>query len=543
MGPLVPTAGDLGDSYTHFRYLYDSVVTADGAKQPVALTSDQVELWVKFQAEVSQTAWLFESYLIHNDPHPLDGQYEPNRDYRSGISFEKNGYVTWDFSKGDLKDAAKANFFCCLQIVESLEHRCSSLERRLTAQDVHFIDSLVAYFGANRKNYGVCPYLREIIHNASKSHTQIWLSHLDVAQVLSVCGCIARPKEKKDSRKNPPVKYTYRSWSEILLEQTFYLKFFYAVSNKTDVMLSSDEIFDLHAFYMVSVEENRATTDEASADLSNSPQLNAFANMVESSKINLLDPLVLPAEIAKEIWPFFEEIFHCWKLTAEESSATQHLKDLFRLYERVHFYTVVTEKASKVIESMHDLLPGLKEVSKHNGEVSRCLPGRVEDVREQVKRLWQEQNEAVKESHRLRKLVAVKDKKLEEKDALVANVRDLKGVQEEKLRGEVSRLDFELSTAKKKIEDARGAPDKVRDEFSAKVQRLHDKIAAREKTIADGVTAHESTKKELNEKKEELRKANDKIAEQEKLLKKYKSAGMKLKKEFDELKALHPAPN
>ena len=189
---------------------------------------------------------------------------------------------------------------------------------------------------------------------------------------------------------------------------------------------------------------------------------------------------------------FVSQLSQCMKEALEEKPpfiiTPQELKIVFRMFDRIRHFTSIIKMTNDVVRAMVEILPGLEKKWQNNKLVGRNLATRTQDIRDEIEILLDKRAEDQREIDKLRKSmksVTLKEKKLEEAEALVFAAREEKSAREDKLRNENSRLQSELANLKIKLEAANAEPDKVREEFSGKMRRLHDRVSARDKTIAE----------------------------------------------------------
>ncbi|TGO28194.1 hypothetical protein BPAE_0031g00600 [Botrytis paeoniae] len=90
----------------------------------------------------------------------------------------------------------------------------------------------------------------------------------------------------------------------------------------------------------------------------------------------------------------------------------------------------------------------------------------------------------------LGKRLAAKERHIAEKETEMKHLYVVHDNREQALKTENSKLESALVTTKEKLEKARKEPDKVRSEWSAKIQRLHEKIFKLEQELKAEQDAH-----------------------------------------------------
>ncbi|TGO34588.1 hypothetical protein BHYA_0190g00050 [Botrytis hyacinthi] len=94
----------------------------------------------------------------------------------------------------------------------------------------------------------------------------------------------------------------------------------------------------------------------------------------------------------------------------------------------------------------------------------------------------------------LGKRLAAKERQIAEKETEMKHLYVAHDNRQQALKTENSKLESALVTTKEKLDKALKEPDKVRSEWSAKIQRLHEKISKLEKELKAKQDAHDITK-------------------------------------------------
>ncbi|KAF7913144.1 uncharacterized protein EAE98_011694 [Botrytis deweyae] len=94
----------------------------------------------------------------------------------------------------------------------------------------------------------------------------------------------------------------------------------------------------------------------------------------------------------------------------------------------------------------------------------------------------------------LGKRIAAKERNIAEKEIEMKHLYVVHDNREQALRTENSKLESALTATKEKLDKAVKEPDKVRSEWSAKIQRLHEKISKLERELKAEQDAHNITK-------------------------------------------------
>ncbi|KAF7946649.1 hypothetical protein EAE96_009641 [Botrytis aclada] len=94
----------------------------------------------------------------------------------------------------------------------------------------------------------------------------------------------------------------------------------------------------------------------------------------------------------------------------------------------------------------------------------------------------------------LGKRLAAKERHVAEKETEMKHLYVVHDNREQALKSENSKLESALLTTKEKLDKALKEPDKVRSEWSAKIQRLHEKISKLERELKAEQDAHNVTK-------------------------------------------------
>ncbi|TEY69472.1 hypothetical protein BOTCAL_0116g00200 [Botryotinia calthae] len=90
--------------------------------------------------------------------------------------------------------------------------------------------------------------------------------------------------------------------------------------------------------------------------------------------------------------------------------------------------------------------------------------------------------------------INAKERQIADKETEMKHLRNVHENREESLRAENNKLESALATAKEKLDKALKEPDKVRSEWSAKIQRLHEKVSRLEQELEAEQDAHNITK-------------------------------------------------
>lgn len=104
----------------------------------------------------------------------------------------------------------------------------------------------------------------------------------------------------------------------------------------------------------------------------------------------------------------------------------------------------------------------------------------------------QKAREIMKQS--LAKKLVEKDREMVQKQADMNHQRESYNNREQTSKEKISKLESELVAANDKLQKALKQPDEVRNEFSAKIQRIHNKVAKLEKELEAEQEAHAITK-------------------------------------------------
>ncbi|THV49543.1 hypothetical protein BGAL_0190g00180 [Botrytis galanthina] len=94
----------------------------------------------------------------------------------------------------------------------------------------------------------------------------------------------------------------------------------------------------------------------------------------------------------------------------------------------------------------------------------------------------------------LGKRLAAKERQIAEKETEMKHLYVAHDNREQALKTENSKLESALATTKEKLDKALKEPDKVRSEWSAKIQRLHEKISKLQQELKAEQDAHNITK-------------------------------------------------
>jgi hypothetical protein len=146
-------------------------------------------------------------------------------------------------------------------------------------------------------------------------------------------------------------------------------------------------------------------------------------------------------------------------------------------------------------------------------------------------------DDAIGEQKSLRDVVALKEKRLQEAEAVITRARDLTADREEKMNRENQKLESELANVKQQLEKALRVPDRVRDEFFGKIQKLHDKNRDLENKVKEIEAAREILYLDQEATIKYLESSRAKVDQQKAALKRFREEYTKLKDERDQLRS------
>lgn len=129
-------------------------------------------------------------------------------------------------------------------------------------------------------------------------------------------------------------------------------------------------------------------------------------------------------------------------------------------------------------------------------------------VRSSNENLKVEHNEEVK---KLNKKVAVKERTLVEKEKLLALTGKSNHQHQEELKSEINRAKSEAEKLIHELEKARKEPDKVKEQWSGKIQKLHDKVAAKNAELTSEKQARQILKLDADATLEDLRLCREEV--------------------------------
>jgi chromosome segregation ATPase len=157
-----------------------------------------------------------------------------------------------------------------------------------------------------------------------------------------------------------------------------------------------------------------------------------------------------------------------------------------------------------------------------------------------IKAMHYVKDKDAREISHLQKTTALKDKKLREAETDLIKAREFKGAREEKLSQENRKLEFELSNVRHELEKARKEPDYVREQFSNKIQKLHDKIRGLQNDAEQQSRAKNILELDNEAMTKDLDSKCTKIERQKEQLKKFREEFIKVKEERDQLRSKQP---
>jgi len=186
------------------------------------------------------------------------------------------------------------------------------------------------------------------------------------------------------------------------------------------------------------------------------------------------------------------------------------------------------------IESMIKCLPNMEDqfaqINKQDIEARLSL------VINGIKKALRSRDNAIKDELSLRKAVALKDRKLQEAEAAITKARDFRGEREDELKSENQKLEANLNNVKHELEKALRVPDKVREEFFGKIQKLCDKVRDLEKMVREGDAAREILHLDQEATTKDLESSRGKVERYKEARKRWENEYLKLKTERDQLR-------
>ena len=113
----------------------------------------------------------------------------------------------------------------------------------------------------------------------------------------------------------------------------------------------------------------------------------------------------------------------------------------------------------------------------------------------------------------------------------------MRSAREEKLSAQVTKLEVELDTTNHRLEESLKKPDQIREEFSEKIQKLHDKVRDNQAKLDSEIQDHAISKLDLEATSADLEKTKNTLKKFKEQQKEFKEKGAEVKKERDDLRA------
>jgi chromosome segregation ATPase len=136
----------------------------------------------------------------------------------------------------------------------------------------------------------------------------------------------------------------------------------------------------------------------------------------------------------------------------------------------------------------------------------------------------------------LKQKLAAKDRDLAAKDREFGYAGQTSHKQQEKLKSDILKTQAELEVVKRELDKSRKEPDRVREGFFGKIQKLHDKVSGLEKDIKakdDQISVLGLDQAEMIK---DIEKNKEKVGKQRDQLKEWRDGYKQLKDERDILR-------
>jgi chromosome segregation ATPase len=136
----------------------------------------------------------------------------------------------------------------------------------------------------------------------------------------------------------------------------------------------------------------------------------------------------------------------------------------------------------------------------------------------------------------LKQKLAAKDRDLAAKDREFEYAGQISHKRQEELKSEILKTQAELEVFKRELDKSRKEPDRVREGFFGKIQKLHDKVSGLEKDIKakdDQISVLELDHAEMIK---DIEKTKEKVDKQRDQLKEWRDGYKQLKDERDILR-------
>jgi chromosome segregation ATPase len=150
--------------------------------------------------------------------------------------------------------------------------------------------------------------------------------------------------------------------------------------------------------------------------------------------------------------------------------------------------------------------------------------------------LKEKDDDREKNKQLLKQKLAAKDRDLAAKDREFEYAGQTSHKQQEKLKSDILKTQAELEVVKRELDKSRKEPDRVREGFFGKIQKLHDKVSGLEKDIKakdDQISVLGLDQAEMIK---DIEKNKEKVGKQRDQLKEWRDGYKQLKDERDILR-------